>query len=80
MPDDFESFGITIGNDCQVGIGVDDVGGIDQFVSNPACQCRRSETGAYIGRNVRNGHGSVELALTPIGQSNYRHLELTVDQ
>jgi len=69
----FERFLVLAGDNCQLGILLDDMRGIYQLTIHLAGQRRLGKPGANIGCDIMNGNRLVKLTATAVGKGNCRH-------
>ena len=65
-----DPIGIPIGNDRQIGIPVDDIGSIDQFIVHLTCQGRLGQTATDRGCHFRNCYRFAEFPFRTVGKPN----------
>ena len=73
MADDLETVGILVGDDGQISVAVDQIGGIDQFAVDLARQRRAGEAGADAGGHLGHGHRLLVGTDGTIRQFDIRH-------
>ena len=78
VANDLEAFGVALGHDSEVGVGVDHEAGIHQLGGVTATHAARErclgEPGANVGCHLGHGGRLIELAFRPVGQSNRNHV------
>ncbi len=73
MADDLDALGVLLGDDGDLGIGLDAIGRIDELAIHLAGQRGLGETGADGGRQFGDRHRVVESAFRAVGQANRGH-------
>ena len=73
MADDLQPFRITLGDDGQRRVGIDEVAGVDEAAVDLASQRRTRQARTNALRHLRDRHGLVEGALSAIRQRDNRH-------
>src|SRR5690606_38796925 len=64
---------IASGDDGELGIAINNIGGINQFAIHFTGKGGLGEAWTYIFGDIKNRYGAGEAALAAIGKSNYGH-------
>ncbi len=75
MANNFQAFLVAAGHNGQIGVAVDDVGGVHQPAVDAAGKGRLGQAGADSLGNLVHGNGPGKLALTTVGKCNNRHCD-----
>ena len=73
MADQIQAFGVTVGDDGQIGILLDQIRGIDQRTIDLAGQRGAGKTSADTGGDLGDRHRILEGTNGTVGQFDIRH-------
>ncbi len=73
MADDLQAFRVTVGDDGEARVVLDQVAGVHQPAVDPARQGGLGETGADVGGHVAHGDRGIETAFAAIREGNEGH-------